>query len=141
VAVDAIGNVYVGDSGNSGFHNNRIHKFTGTGVYLTQWGTQGSGDGQFDRVWGVAVDASGSVYVPDFGNHRVQKFTDSGTYLTQWGTQGSGNGQFNYPYSVATDAAGNIYIAEVGNNRIQKFGSTPTPTRSSTWGRIKAAYR
>jgi len=146
VAVDAGGNVYVGDTGNGGVHNNRVQKFTGTGTYLTQWGTQGSGDGQFGGPvfggpWGVAVDASGSVYAVDYGNHRVQKFTGVGGYLTQWGTSGSGDGQFFYPYSVATDAAGNVYVTEIGNNRVQKFGTAPTPTISTSWGRIKTLYR
>ena len=141
VAVDASGNVYVGDTGNNGIHNNRIQKFTDTGVYLTQWGAQGSGDGQLNGTWGVAVDAAGNVYVADFRNHRVQKFTDTGAYLAQWGTQGSGDGQFYFPYSVATDAAGNFYVAEVGNNRIQKFGMSPTPTKATSWGCLKTLYR
>jgi DNA-binding beta-propeller fold protein YncE len=146
LAVDGSGNIYVGDTGNSGFHNNRIQKFTGAGVFLAQWGSQGSGDGQFGGAflggpWGAAVDAAGNVYAVDYGNHRVQAFTSTGTYLSQWGTQGSGSGQFFFPYSVATDAAGNVYVAEVGNNRVQKFGPPPTPARPSSWGRIKALYR
>ncbi len=43
VATDAAGNVYVADAG-----NHRIQKFTGTGTYLTQWGSPGSGNGQFN---------------------------------------------------------------------------------------------
>jgi len=146
LAVDASGNVYVGDTGHNGIHNNRVQKFTASGVYLTQWGTEGSGDGQFagpsfGGPWGVAVGASGSVYAVDHGNHRVQRFTDTGSYLTQWGTQGSGSGQFLYPYSVATDAAGNVYVADLGNNRIQKFGFAPTSVQSVTWGSMKARHR
>src|SRR6266571_4521585 len=91
--------------------------------YLLQWGTPGSGDGQFNGPAGVAVDASGNVYVADYGNHRVQKFTDTGTFLTQWG------GQFNGPTGVAVDASGNVYVGDTGNggihnNRIQKFTDT-----------------
>jgi len=146
VAVDASGNVYVGDTGNGGIHHDRVQKFTGTGVYITQWGAQGSGDGQFGGPlfggpWGVAADANANVYVVDYGNHRVQKFTDTGTYLTQWGTPGSGDGQFQYPYSVATDAAGDVYVADVGNNRIQKFGMSPAPTKPTSWGQLKTFYR
>lgn len=33
-------------------------KFTSTGTYLTQWGSFGSGDGQFKQPWGVATDAA-----------------------------------------------------------------------------------
>src|SRR5689334_4971451 len=80
-------------------------------AYLTQWGAYGSGDWQFIGPAGMAVDASGNVYVADYGNHRVQKFTPTGTYLTQWGTHGSGDGQFNGPEGVAADASGNVYVA------------------------------
>ena len=100
--------------------------------YLTQWGTYGAGDGQFDGPGGMAVDASGNVYVADYGNHRVQKFTSTGAYVAQWGTHGSGNGQFNGPEGVAVDAGGNVYVADFGNNRIQKF--TGTGVYLTQWG-------
>ena len=77
----------------------------------------------------------------DYGHDRVQKFTSSGAYITQWGSFGSGNGQFHTPMGVATDAAGNIFVADARNYRIQKFGPDPTPTTSSTWGRLKSLYR
>jgi hypothetical protein len=69
VAVDTSGNVYVADT-----NNDRIQKFTSDGTFLTTWGSEGSGDGQFDWPSGVAVDASGNVYVADRGNDRIQKF-------------------------------------------------------------------
>src|SRR5438132_8137239 len=86
----------------------------GAQVYLTQWGTPGSGNGEFNRPYGVAVDAAGDVYVVDWereslgGNSRIQKFTGTGTYLTQWGSPGSGNGQFQNPSGVATDGSGHV---------------------------------
>jgi DNA-binding beta-propeller fold protein YncE len=91
--------------------------------------------------YGVAVSASGSVYVADSGNDRIQEFTDSGAYLAQWGTRGSGDGQFVFPFGVATDAAGNVYVSEFGNSRIQKFRALATPTKATSWGRIKILYR
>jgi hypothetical protein len=44
------------------------------GLFLTKWGINGTGDGQFDYTTGVATDASGNVYVADRFNHRIQKF-------------------------------------------------------------------
>jgi hypothetical protein len=71
VATDAAGNVYVAD-----FYN-RIQKFAGDGTFLTKWGSLGTADGQFDRPFGLATDADGSVYVTDLGNVRIQKFAPS----------------------------------------------------------------
>src|SRR5437867_554377 len=169
VAIDAAGDVYVADLGNS-----RIQKFTGTGTYLTQWGSPGTGNGQVTVASGVAADAAGDVYVPDLGNGRIQKcsgegtyltqwpgsghgiatdaagnvyvtygdgiqkFTGTGTLLTEWASLGSGDGQFKSPYGVARDAAGGVYVADSGNHRIQKFGPDLTPTKATTWGRLKS---
>ncbi len=82
MATDAGGDVYVVDAG-----NHRIQKFTGTGTYLTQWGSLGSGDGQFIFPYGVATDTFGDVYVADTGNHRIQKFSPAPVSVqeTSWG--------------------------------------------------------
>ncbi len=93
--------------------------------FLRKWGTLGFGDGQFYEPRGVAVDASGNVYVADTSNRRIQKFTSSGAFITKWGSYGSGDGQFNSPLGVAVDTAGNVYVADYSNNRIQKFTSSP----------------
>jgi DNA-binding beta-propeller fold protein YncE len=100
--------------------------------YLTQWGTLGTGNGQFNVPMDVAVDGSGNVYVADMPNNRIQVFSSDGTYVTQWGTSGSGDGQFLQPYGVAVDASGNVYVAEIENHRIQKF--TSSGTYVTQWG-------
>ena len=64
------GSVYVSDP-----YNNRIQKFTSEGVFVSQWGTSGTGDGQFFYPEGVAVAFDGSVYVSDYLNNRIQKFS------------------------------------------------------------------
>ena len=99
----------------------------------------GTGSSGPHSTW--SVDGNGDVYVADTGNSRIQMFNSGGTYLTQWGTQGSGDGQFDYPVSVAVDGSGNVYVADRDNQRIQVFRFQPTPTTSSTWGRLKARYR
>jgi hypothetical protein len=45
-----------------------------TPVFTLKWGGRGSGDGQFEQPYAVAVDSSGNVYVADTMNHRIQKF-------------------------------------------------------------------
>jgi PKD repeat protein len=102
------------------------------GVGITQWGSRGSGDGQFYEPYGVALDSSDNVYVADSYNNRIQKFTSSGKFITKWGSSGSGDGEFNGPESVAVDSSGNVYVADMGNNRIQVFTSKVLPVANFT---------
>jgi DNA-binding beta-propeller fold protein YncE len=92
-------------------------------VFVRKWGTSGTGDGQFDGPWSVAVAPDGSVYVVDRNNHRIQKFTSEGVFVTKWGTvaEGTGDGEFGHPNGVAVAPDGSIYVADVSNYRIQKF--------------------
>jgi tripartite motif-containing protein 71 len=103
-------------------------------TYITQWGSQGSGDGQFLYPVGIAVDASGNVYVADSNNNRIEKFTSSGAFITKWGVRGAGNGQFYIPTGVAVGDSGNVYVADSYNMRIQKF--TSSGTYLSQWGKV-----
>ncbi len=84
--------------------------------YVTQWGSYGSGNGQFNDPTSIAVDASGNVYVADSGNHLIQKFSSSGTFITQWGsdvTEYWKTLEYNIRfYGLAVDASGNGYVAD-----------------------------
>ncbi len=91
--------------------------------YASQFGSAGSGDGQFDRPFGIALDSAGNIYVTDSTSHRVQKFDPTGTYISQFGSFGSGDGQFNGPQGIAVDSSGNVYVADELNSRVQKFDS------------------
>lgn len=93
-------------------------------AYITQWGSAGSANGQFDLPWGVAVNPNtGEVFVADQNNHRIQVFDGNGSFLRSFGSFGTGPGQLNLPYGIMLDAAGNVYVTEIGNNRVQKFAS------------------
>jgi len=92
-----------------------------TYIFQLSWGSEGTGNGQFNRPYGVAVDSNGNVYVADYGNHRIEKFDSGGGFLTKWGNYGTGDGQFTCPEGVAADSGGNVYVADNYNHRIQKL--------------------
>ncbi|MEI6154444.1 MAG: BACON domain-containing carbohydrate-binding protein, partial [Deltaproteobacteria bacterium] len=91
--------------------------------FLSKWGSNGSGDTQFNYPYAVAIDPSKNVYVTDCGNRRVAKFTSSGEFVKKWGSEGSGDGQFSCPIGIAVDKNGYVYVVDNGNKRIQKFTS------------------
>ncbi len=83
VAVDDWGNVYVSDLGH--YVNSwpaRVQKFTADGAFLSAW--EGSAAGRFSYPRGLATDASGNVYVADWGNNLVQVFAGDGGFLEAW---------------------------------------------------------
>jgi serine/threonine-protein kinase len=141
VAADGSGNLYVADYG-----NDVVRKISPAGAVSTLAGTgaigadNGAGTAAtFDLPEGVAVDASGNVYVADNGNNLIRKITPTGivSTLAGSGTAGSANGtgtaaSFNSPFGVAVDAAGNVYVADSGNNLIRKI--TPAGVVSTLAG-------
>jgi len=131
VAVDSAGNLYVAEDG-----NNQIQVFSPTGTALRNWGSPGSGNGQFNGPRDLRIDGDNRVYADDYGNNRVQVFDNLGNFLFTFGSPGSGNGQLSGPQGLGLDNLNNVYVADNGNNRVEKFGPcgpatptlTPTPT-------------
>jgi DNA-binding beta-propeller fold protein YncE len=130
VAWDAQGNIYVAD----GYGNSRVAKYAPTGRWIKNWGSRGSGQGQFDIVHGIAIDAQGNVYVGDEGNKRVQVFDTEGNFKAQFANVGAPTalcltrGTQPVLYVAHTgdpdgmeDAA--IFKVDLKGNVIGKFGS------------------
>ncbi len=125
VTFDAAGNFYVVDTG-----NRRVQKFGPDRRFLTAWGDDGRGNGQFDGPTDAAVDGQGRVYVIDAGRGDVpnsapaiQVFDADGRFLAAWGDHGSEDGQLIDPIGLDIDGNGDVWVADFGNDRVQKFSA------------------
>ena len=78
--------------------------------------------GSFNSPLGVAVDASGNVYVADNGNNAIKVISASTGTISTIGTG------INNPIGVAVDAAGNVYVANSGENTVRKIAAGNGPT-------------
>ncbi len=106
--------------------NHRIQVFTfdpdtGAIAFERQFGSFGSGAGQFNQPRDVAIGPLDRFYVADMNNHRIQVFDPNGTHLFSFGAFGTGNGLFKSPQGITVDENGIIYVADTENNRIQGF--------------------
>jgi len=118
-----------------------LHAYLSPYVYefVSEWGTRGSGDGQFSSPRGIAVGSRG-IYVADQFNHRIQKFDYSGSFVWKRGQEGSGDGEFEQPLSIASDNSDNVYIFDWGSNGIQKFSTNGAYLSWGVTGQFGTVY-
>ncbi|MBL7909627.1 MAG: hypothetical protein JNJ41_01065 [Bacteroidia bacterium] len=77
IAIDALGNLYIGET-----FNNKIRKITSSAIVTTFAGSgvAGTANGPalsstFSSPSGVAIDATGNIFVVDYGNYKIRKIT------------------------------------------------------------------
>jgi sugar lactone lactonase YvrE len=132
IAVDAAGNVYVGDA-----FNHTIRKITPAGVVTTLAGSPGAAgavdatgsDARFRQPSGVAVDGAGNVYVTDTNNNTIRRVTPAGVVTTIAGlaqtggsTDGTGSAaRFNTPRGIVIDNTGMLFVADTNNSKIRQL--------------------
>ena len=142
-ALDASGNLFIADWG-----NNIIRKVDTNGIITTVAGNGSygyTGDGgaatnaSLNQPFGVAVDASGDLFIADY-NNVIRKVSTDGIIATVAGNGTNGysgdggaatNASLSYPTGVAVDASGNLFIADLGNNCVREvvlFASDPILT-------------
>jgi sugar lactone lactonase YvrE len=110
VAVDGLGNVYVGDTNNS-----LLKEIMAVNGSIPPNPEINFVDGGFNDPYGVAVDGSGNVYVADTGNNQIKELEANN------GTVSVVAGGFFAPIGVAVDSDGNVYVADFYNNVIQEI--------------------
>jgi sugar lactone lactonase YvrE len=168
VALDGAGNLYVADGSN----NNRVLEYNTplttdvtADMVFGQGGSFTSHKCNYEATsfprpstandlcapTGVAVDASGNLYVADSANYRALEYntplTTGATANRVFGTCGSftsvactglSANSLSDPKGVGLDASGNLYVADFGNSRVLEYHQpllavpTPTPTATPT---------
>jgi uncharacterized protein (TIGR03437 family) len=150
LALSSAGDLYISD-----YSNNVVRKVS-NGVISTVAGSglqAYAGDGGratsagLNGPMGLALDASGNLYIADSGNHTVRIVTPGGvigTFAGNGNLGDSGDGslavkaQLATPTGVAVDAKGNVYISDSGASRIRLV--TPGGLIVAIAGNGKAGY-
>ncbi|HLH57433.1 MAG TPA: hypothetical protein VKY92_27890, partial [Verrucomicrobiae bacterium] len=136
IAVDFDGLVYVSDQGNS-----TIRRIVPGGSVTTLAGaahTPGFMDGlnanaRFSLPAGLAVDASGILYVADPNNSTIRQINPSGVVSTVAGVAGTNgvsdgscsDATFSFPAAVAVDGLGMLYVADTVAETIRLIRAAP----------------
>ena len=145
LAIDTAGNIFIAE-----YNGCRVRRIAnGTGIISTVAGTgvvTSNGDGGLATsaaLWypnGIAVDASGTLYISEYNGNRVRKVEATGgtistiaglsTTVISISTTGYGgdggigtNAFLNRPAGLAVDSTGNLYVADYANHRIRKVNS------------------
>ena len=133
VALDTSGGLYLADTG-----SNRVRRLDAKGLITTVAGGGSGGDGgaatnaSLKQPYGLAVSASGNLYIADYGNNRIRRVDANGIITTvagngSFGFSGDGgpatNASLGGPASVGLDAFGNLYIADNSNYRVRRVAT------------------
>jgi sugar lactone lactonase YvrE len=129
IAVDSNGLIYIADASDDVIYT--MSQETGVANPLAGFSQQfGHQDGtgsaaHFSNPSGLAVDASGNVFVADSGNYTIRKITPAGVVTTIAGTAGTpgyadGTGSaalLGFLFGIAIDSSGNLYVTGIGSIR------------------------
>ncbi|HEY2713833.1 MAG TPA: putative Ig domain-containing protein [Chthoniobacterales bacterium] len=136
LALDKMGNLYVGDT-----FNHAIRRITSGGSVSTFAGvgrSKGSDDGigaeaLFFRPSGVSIDSLGNLYVADSNNYLVRKITPSASVTTlgglvgrRGGANGAGSGaRFFEPLGMAVNSQNQLFLTDNVNSTVRKASPAP----------------
>jgi DNA-binding beta-propeller fold protein YncE len=91
------------------------HKFYG------EFGSYGTGEGEFMRPSAIAIDSRDHVFVADEALDRITEFDSKNRYVGHWGETGTRPGKLSGPSGLVFDRAGNLLVVDHQNHRVQVF--------------------
>ena len=116
IAVDCKGYLYVAD-----YNLHCIQKFTLSGQFVSQFGSEGTAEGQFNNPYGLVLSQSELLFVCDCGNNRIQVYKNE-VFSHTFGQYGKEPGCFNCPYDLALNSnEDQLFITDNNNHRVQVF--------------------
>ncbi len=108
----------------------RVMKFDANGKFIKEWGTSGTGPGQFGMPHCLAMDSKGNLYVGDRDNNRIQIFTQDGKLLGQLT-------QFGRPSGIVIDRNDILYVTDSESTNKDGYGHNPGWHRGIRIGSVK----
>ncbi len=115
IAVDALGNLLVGDSGHG-----EVLVFDPKGRLLFRFGNKGKGPNEFDSIMGIAATAD-RIFVSDSAGIGVQVFDRRGRYLRGWGRHEAGRENVSFPHGISVDGKGRIALVDSLRHEIKLY--------------------
>jgi DNA-binding beta-propeller fold protein YncE len=116
IAYDRRGQLYVADN-----RTGQIFVYQAGGTLKFQFGSQGSDDGQFLAICGIAIGPDGKIYVADQRALAAQVFDEQGNFLRGWGKHEMGAQNFSLPSGIAVDSHGRIIITDELRHQVKVF--------------------
>ena len=111
----ANGQVFIGDC-----NNHRVAVFTTTGTWVRSFGSYGNRG--FQDTQGIAVDATGNIYISSYQDGEIRKFDKNYNFVKRFGSIGTGNGQFaSGPLELAIGSNNRLYAVDHEGARIEIF--------------------
>jgi hypothetical protein len=80
IAFGRNGRLFISD----GYRNARILEYTADGKRVREWGSAGTGPGQFHLPHSIVIDEDGVIYVADRENGRIERFDLDGKFLGEF---------------------------------------------------------
>ena len=108
----------------------RVIHFDANGKFIKQWGTSGTGPGEFGMPHCLAMDSKGNLYVGDRDNNRIQVFTQDGKFLGQFT-------QFSRPSGIVIDKNDILYATDSESKNKNEYGHHPGFKRGVRIGSVK----